>query len=239
MYVGMALFFLVVGGIGVAPDALASCSFRIATRIEPDRFNQLFTMHGTTDGLLHGHAYPQSASAITWFRFRSSARDMAFPVHERPWLLGDAVRRSGPLSYFSFPASLAAAPAMGWFAYAPLTERAFARGPGTDLWAIEASLSMASARRRRGSISSPPLSACGVAVGMTIIRKLSVFRLDDPAVDVGANCVGDTAVDRRTDHAVVRLPARLLTFSTRKREARRIRCGSTCSGSSGIRRSTS
>src|SRR5262249_14097033 len=27
-------------------------------------------------------------------------------------------------------------PAIGWFAYAPLTAKTFARGPGTDLWAV-------------------------------------------------------------------------------------------------------
>ena len=40
----------------------------------------------------------------------------------------------GLLVYSSF--ATGGAPAIGWFAYAPLTERTFARGPATDLWAL-------------------------------------------------------------------------------------------------------
>ncbi len=40
----------------------------------------------------------------------------------------------GLLVYFSF--ATGGAPAIGWFAYAPLTERTFARGPATDFWAL-------------------------------------------------------------------------------------------------------
>ena len=40
----------------------------------------------------------------------------------------------GILAYFSF--ATGGAPSIGWFAYAPLTERAFARGPATDFWIL-------------------------------------------------------------------------------------------------------
>jgi cytochrome c oxidase subunit 1 len=40
----------------------------------------------------------------------------------------------GLIVYFSF--ATGGAPAIGWFAYAPLTERTFARGPAVDLWAL-------------------------------------------------------------------------------------------------------
>ena len=60
------------------------------------------------------------------------ARDMAFP---RLNALGFWVTLfGGLLAYFSF--AVGGAPAIGWFAYAPLTEPAFARGPGTDFWAL-------------------------------------------------------------------------------------------------------
>src|SRR5262245_66434102 len=60
------------------------------------------------------------------------ARDMAFP---RLNALGLWVTLfGGLLAYFSF--ATGGAPAMGWFAYAPLTQRAFARGAATDFWII-------------------------------------------------------------------------------------------------------
>ena len=40
----------------------------------------------------------------------------------------------GLLAYFSFLTG--GAPTIGWFAYAPLTERAFARGTATDFWIL-------------------------------------------------------------------------------------------------------
>jgi cytochrome c oxidase subunit 1 len=60
------------------------------------------------------------------------ARDMAFP---RLNALGFWVTLfGGVLVYSSF--ATGGAPAIGWFAYAPLTERTFARTAATDLWAL-------------------------------------------------------------------------------------------------------
>jgi cytochrome c oxidase subunit 1 len=60
------------------------------------------------------------------------ARDMAFP---RLNALGFwATLFGGLLVYFSF--ATGGAPAIGWFAYSPLTEKTFARGPATDFWAL-------------------------------------------------------------------------------------------------------
>src|SRR5208283_4297697 len=60
------------------------------------------------------------------------ARDMAFPRLNAFgfWvtLLG------GLLVYFSY--ATGGAPAIGWFAYSPLTERTFARSLATDFWAL-------------------------------------------------------------------------------------------------------
>ena len=60
------------------------------------------------------------------------ARDMAFPRLNAFgfWvtLLG------GLLVYFSY--ATGGAPAIGWFAYSPLTERTFARSAATDFWAL-------------------------------------------------------------------------------------------------------
>jgi cytochrome c oxidase subunit I len=60
------------------------------------------------------------------------ARDMAFPRLNAFGFWSTLF--GGLLVYFSF--ATGGAPAMGWFAYAPLTARTFARGPATDFWAL-------------------------------------------------------------------------------------------------------
>ena len=60
------------------------------------------------------------------------ARDMAFP---RLNALGLWVTLfGGILAYFSF--ATGGAPAIGWFAYAPLTEHTFSRSAATDFWIL-------------------------------------------------------------------------------------------------------
>ncbi len=130
MYVLMSIVFLVVGGC----EALAmrwQLMFPRNDFLSPDVFNQLFTMHGTTMVFLVG--MPILIGMGNYLvPLMIGARDMAFPRLNAFgfWvtLLG------GLLVYFSFVAG--GAPAVGWFAYAPLTSSTFARGPATDFWAI-------------------------------------------------------------------------------------------------------
>ena len=97
----------------------------------PDTFNQLFTMHGTTMVFFVG--MPILIGIGNYLvPLMIGARDMAFP---RLNALGFWVTLfGGLLVYFSF--ATGGAPAIGWFAYAPLTEKTFARGPATDFWAL-------------------------------------------------------------------------------------------------------
>jgi cytochrome c oxidase subunit 1 len=130
MYVVMALVFLVIGGI----EALLIRWQLLWARndmLGPDRFNQLFTMHGTTMVFFVG--MPILIGIGNYLvPLMIGARDMAFP---RLNALGFwATLFGGLLVYFSF--ATGGAPAIGWFAYSPLTERTFARGPATDYWAL-------------------------------------------------------------------------------------------------------
>ncbi len=129
LYVLMSLAFLVVGGV----EALLirwQLFYPRSTVLAPDFFNQMFTMHGTTMVFFMG--MPILIGIGNYLvPLMIGARDMAFP---RLNALGFwATLFGGLLVYFSFAAG--AAPAMGWFAYAPLTEPTFDRGPGTDFWA--------------------------------------------------------------------------------------------------------
>src|SRR6267154_3016623 len=130
MYVLMAIVFLFVGG---AEALLIRWQLWIphSDFLGPDTFNQLFTIHGTTMVFFMG--MPILIGFGNYLvPLMIGARDMAFP---RLNALGFWVTLfGGLLVYFSFVTG--GAPAIGWFAYAPLTERTFARSAATDLWAL-------------------------------------------------------------------------------------------------------
>jgi cytochrome c oxidase subunit 1 len=130
MYVAMALGFLVIGGC----EALLmrwQLFFPRYDFIGPDAFNQLFTMHGTTMVFFMG--MPILIGIGNYIvPLQIGARDMAFP---RLNAFGFWVSLLGGLLVYSSYAT-GGAPAIGWFAYAPLTEPTFARSAAVDLWAL-------------------------------------------------------------------------------------------------------
>jgi cytochrome c oxidase subunit 1 len=130
MYIGMAIFYLVVGGC----EALLirwQLFYAHNNVVSPDTFNQLFTMHGTTMVFFMG--MPILIGIGNYIvPLAIGARDMAFP---RLNALGFWVTFfGGLLVYSSF--AVGGAPAIGWFAYSPLTEPAFSRGLGTEFWTV-------------------------------------------------------------------------------------------------------
>jgi cytochrome c oxidase subunit I len=130
LYIFLALFFLVVAGI----EALLmrwQLMWPGYNFLAPDTFNAFFTMHGTTMVFFVG--MPILIGLGNYFvPLMIGARDMAFPRLNAFGLW--ATLFGGLLVYTSF--ATGNAPAIGWFAYAPLTERTFARSPATDLWAL-------------------------------------------------------------------------------------------------------
>jgi cytochrome c oxidase subunit 1 len=137
MYIATALLFFAVAGL-LAALMRAQLAFPNGKLLPPEVFNRLFTMHGTTMIFLVG--MPFFAGLANYLvPLMIGARDMAFPRLNAfgywMFLLG------GMLLYFSYVAGegLAGhgtAPDVGWFAYAPLTERAFSRGTSTDYWVL-------------------------------------------------------------------------------------------------------
>ena len=130
MYILMAVAFLIIGGCEAVLIRLQLFWPR-STLIGPDTFNGLFTMHGTTMVFFMG--MPILIGIANYLvPLMIGARDMAFP---RLNAMGFwATLFGGLLVYFSF--ATGGAPTMGWFAYAPLTEHAFARSSATDFWAL-------------------------------------------------------------------------------------------------------
>ena len=137
MYIGYALIFLVIAG---AQALLMRIQLALPNNnfVSPQVFNQLFTMHGTTMVFFVGMP--------VLFGFGNylvplmiGARDMAFPRLNAFsfWIAAFG----GFLLYFSYVGAnglygAGSAPDVGWWAYAPLTARAFSPGHSTDYWTL-------------------------------------------------------------------------------------------------------
>ena len=140
---GALVFFAIHGSEALLMRARPGHARREGNR--PEAFNRLMTMHGTTMVFLVG------TPAVIGFAnyavpLMIGARDMAFPRLNAfgfwVFLFG------GLLLHFSFIGGdglygAGSAPAVGWFAYAPLTSQAFTPGNATDYW------NLARARHRR------------------------------------------------------------------------------------------
>jgi len=137
LYILFALLFLVIGGI----EATIMRIQLLVPRnhfVSPQMFNQMFTMHGTT--MIFFVAMPLVFGFANYLLpLMIGARDMAFPRLNALsfWLTAFG----GLLLYFSFIGGnglygAGNAPDVGWFAYAPLTSRAFSLGHSTDFWTL-------------------------------------------------------------------------------------------------------
>jgi cytochrome c oxidase subunit 1 len=146
MYGAIALFFLLVGGV----EALiirTQLAIPENDLISAQRYNQLFTMHGTT--MIFLAIMPLNAAFFNFLvPLQIGARDVAFPrinsfslwafvagaiVINFGWVL-QALQVMGLFEASGPTAGMTdLAPAMGWFGYAPLTGTNFT-GAGTDFW---------------------------------------------------------------------------------------------------------
>jgi cytochrome c oxidase subunit 1 len=137
MYIGYALVFLVVAGF----EALlmrVQLSMPNNHFLEPDTYNRMFTMHGTTMVFFVGMPVLFGFGNYL-IPLMIGARDMAFPRLNAFSFWISAF--GGLLLYYSFLGGEGlygggGAPDIGWFAYAPLTARAFSRGHSTDYWTL-------------------------------------------------------------------------------------------------------
>jgi cytochrome c oxidase subunit 1 len=137
LYIGSALAFFLIAGVMAAAMRL-QLAVPDSHLIAPDTFNRLFTMHGTTMVFFFGMPIVAGMSNFL-VPIMVGARDMAFPrlnafgfwiflfggiLLYSSYVIGDGLSGAG------------SAPDVGWFAYAPLTERAFSRGASTDFWTL-------------------------------------------------------------------------------------------------------
>jgi len=170
LYLLGAFFFFIVGGVLalLMRVQLAVPDNRFVT---PEIYNQLFTMHGTTMVFLV--LVPLLVGFATYMvPLMIGARDMAFP---RLNALSFWVQiMGGVMLYFSFATGAinGGAPDMGWFSYAPLSEKAFSFTPGVDYWVV--SLLAIGVGTLGAAINIIATVICLRAPGMSI-RRLPLF----------------------------------------------------------------
>src|ERR1700758_1803358 len=135
LYIVYALLFLVIGGIE-ATIMRVQLMHSHNDFVSPQVFNRMFTMHGTT--MIFFMVMPILFGFANYLvPLMIGARDMAFP-RLNAWSFW-MTAFGGLILYFSFIGGdglygAGSAPDVGWWAYAPLTERAFTPGNATDYW---------------------------------------------------------------------------------------------------------
>ncbi len=130
LYIATGFAFFAIGGIEALIMRLQLTTAN-AKLVGPNAYNQLLTMHGTT--MIFLFVMPVLFGFANFFiPLMIGARDMAYPRLNALsfWLLlfGGLL-----LNYSPFAGG---APGVGWFAYAPLTERPFSPGFGVDYWGL-------------------------------------------------------------------------------------------------------
>ncbi|HEX5502589.1 MAG TPA: cytochrome c oxidase subunit I [Thermomicrobiales bacterium] len=130
LYGVSAIVFFIIGGLEALVMRLQLMRPN-GTVVSAETFNSLFTMHGTT--MIFLVVMPLSVAFFNYIvPLQIGARDVAFPRLNAfsywVFILGGLILNSSWL--------LGQAPAMGWFAYAPLTEKAFNLDHSVDFWII-------------------------------------------------------------------------------------------------------
>ncbi|TAV41664.1 cytochrome c oxidase subunit I [Rhizobium leguminosarum] len=128
-YIVTAFVFLALGGL-LAMAMRLQLSDPEARFIGPDRYNQIFTMHGTN--MMFLFAVPvMEAMAVYLVPLMVGTRNIAFPRLNAfsYWMY----LAGGLLLWIAF--AVETGPDVGWFAYVPLSGPQYAAGKRADIWA--------------------------------------------------------------------------------------------------------
>src|SRR4051794_13095881 len=130
LYLLTTLVFLLIGGLEAVLIRVQLAVPR-NTFLEPQAYNAMFTMHGTT--MIFLVVMPMLLGFANYVvPLQIGARDMAFPKLNALsyWLL----LFGALILHFSVLAE--AVPSQGWFAYAPLTLHPYTMDKSADYWAL-------------------------------------------------------------------------------------------------------
>jgi cytochrome c oxidase subunit 1 len=128
-YIATAFVFLLLGGI-LAMAMRLQLATPEARYISPDRYNQIFTMHGTN--MMFLFAVPvMEAMGVYLVPLMLGTRNIAFPRLNAfsYWIF----LAGGLLLWIAF--ALDVGPDVGWFAYVPLSGPQYGAGKRADIWA--------------------------------------------------------------------------------------------------------
>jgi cytochrome c oxidase subunit 1 len=169
MYIVYSLVFLLIAGIMAM---LIRIQLLVPNNhfVSPQTFNRLFTMHGTTMVFFVGMPILFGFGNYL-VPLMIGARDMAFPRMNAFTFWISAF--GGLVLYYSYIGGdglfgAGSAPDVGWFAYAPLTERVFSPGHSTDYWTL--SLMLTGIGTVGTSINLMATMICMRCKGMTMTR---------------------------------------------------------------------
>jgi cytochrome c oxidase subunit 1 len=138
MYGVTALGFFLLGGIEALLIRL-QLSTPNGRVLDPDQYNRIFTMHGTT--MIFLVVMPLSAAFFNLMTpLMIGARDVAFPRLNAfsywVFLAGGIFMNASFFTGGNILHGELGAPDAGWFGYAPLTLNRFSPGEGVDFWAL-------------------------------------------------------------------------------------------------------
>jgi len=138
MYGVTALGFFLLGGIEALLIRL-QLSTPNGRVLDPDQYNRIFTMHGTT--MIFLVVMPLSAAFFNLMTpLMIGARDVAFPRLNAfsywVFLAGGIFMNASFFTGGNILHGELGAPDAGWFGYAPLTLNRFSPGAGVDFWAL-------------------------------------------------------------------------------------------------------
>ncbi|MGR3630706.1 MAG: cbb3-type cytochrome c oxidase subunit I, partial [Limimaricola soesokkakensis] len=130
MFLAVAIFFFIVGGI-LAMLIRAQLASPRSAFLGPDHYNQIFTMHGTIMMFLFAIPFFEGL-AVYLLPKMLGTRDLAFP---RLTAYGFwCYVFGGSMMIFALLAGVA--PDSGWFMYPPLSSTIGAPGINSDFWLI-------------------------------------------------------------------------------------------------------
>jgi cytochrome c oxidase subunit 1/cytochrome c oxidase subunit I+III len=133
LYMGTSAIFLLLGGVEALLIRIQLATPRNSSNafLQPDSYDALFTVHGTT--MIFLVVMPLLLGFANYIvPLQIGARDMAFPKLNAfsYWLF----LFGGILFYLSFLNGTP--PDVGWFSYAPLSEKPYSLQNGVDYWAL-------------------------------------------------------------------------------------------------------
>jgi cytochrome c oxidase subunit I len=188
-FIATAFAFFLLGGI-LAALMRVQLAWPENTFLDPDLYNQLFSLHGTT--MMFLFAVPvMEAMALYLVPLMLGTREIAFPrlAAFNYWVL----LFGGAMVYIAFFLNIG--PDVGWFSYVPLAGPEYSPGKRADMWAQ--------------MVTFTELSALGIAVQLIV----TIFKQRAPGMSLNRMPLMVWAILVTSFMTVFAMPAVMLASS--------------------------